>query len=98
MVDRPSRDGRDSSGYWLWALASSTQLVAGVVSYRRGCSGDSRLMPFKAFVVASLFVGAGATSAAGLLNFFGIQKVEHLKELGANIRNGLGVPPRDTTR
>ncbi|KAK9131388.1 hypothetical protein Sjap_011875 [Stephania japonica] len=75
MVDRPSTDGRYSSGYWFWALASSTQLGAGVVSYRRGCSGDSRLMPFKAFVVASLFVGAGATSAAGLLNFFGIHKV-----------------------
>ncbi|KAF6149904.1 hypothetical protein GIB67_008625 [Kingdonia uniflora] len=82
-----------SSEHWWWASASSAQLIAGITYYRRGVN-ESQLMPFKAFSVASLFVGAGATTFLAFLRASGIHKVEDLKELGANIRGGLGVPPR----
>ncbi|XP_042504667.1 uncharacterized protein LOC122081556 [Macadamia integrifolia] len=85
----------DGGGYW-WGIASSTQLAAAVASYRKGYGGDSCFMPFKAFVVASLFVGAGATAVFGLLRVSGIREVKDLKKVGANIRSGLGVPPRQS--
>ncbi|XP_043717174.1 uncharacterized protein LOC122665163 [Telopea speciosissima] len=90
-----SGDGGDGHWWW-WAIGSSAQLVAGVASYRRGFGGDSCFMPFKAFAVASLFVGSGATAFAGFLHASGIHKVEDLKKVGSSIRNGLGVPPRQS--
>ncbi|KAJ4847651.1 hypothetical protein Tsubulata_002764 [Turnera subulata] len=66
----------------------------GVSSFRRGHAGDSRLMPFKAFAVASLFVGSAASASVAGLQASGIHKVEDLMEVGANIRTGLGIPPR----
>ncbi|XP_059435329.1 uncharacterized protein LOC132168224 [Corylus avellana] len=80
--------------HWWWALASGAQLGWGVLSYRRGCAGASRLMPLKAFAVASLFVGAGASASVSVLHASGIYKVEDLLEVGANIRRGLRVRPR----
>ncbi|KAM3685459.1 hypothetical protein ACJW31_11G119200 [Castanea mollissima] len=80
---------------WLgWALASAAQLGWAISSFKRGHAGDSHFMPFKAFSVASLFVGATATSAVSVLHVSGIHKVEDLLEVGANIRTGLGVRPR----
>ncbi|XP_026424822.1 uncharacterized protein LOC113321147 [Papaver somniferum] len=85
-------------GYWWWGLASAAQLAIGIRSYRRGYNGDGTLMPFKAFGVASIFLGSGAAAITGLLNLSGMHKVEDFKRLGANIRGGLGVPPRETQK
>ena len=67
--------GSGDRSHWWWALASAAQLGWGVFSYRRGGVGDSRLMPVKAFGVASLFVGAAASAAFGVLHASGIHKV-----------------------
>ncbi|KAF9617513.1 hypothetical protein IFM89_036717 [Coptis chinensis] len=92
--------GDGVEGYWWWALASTTQAVTGVITYRRGrrIESSSYTIPFKAFFVASLIVGAGATAVAGCLNASGIHKIEDLKVVGRNLRNELRVPPRDTRK
>ncbi|XP_020594953.1 uncharacterized protein LOC110035044 isoform X2 [Phalaenopsis equestris] len=59
---------------WWWA-ASSGQLAAGVAFYRRGCGTSGAAMPFKAFAIATLFVGAGAAAVAGTLHASGIHSV-----------------------
>ncbi|KAE8056201.1 hypothetical protein FH972_012992 [Carpinus fangiana] len=92
-MEEEKESGRAFSHWW-WALASGVQLGWGVLSYRRGCAGESRLMPLKAFAVASLFVGAGASASVSVLHASGIYKVEDLLEVGANIRRGLRVRPR----
>jgi hypothetical protein len=66
--------GGTYSHLW-WALASAAQLGWGISSYKRGHAGDSRLMPLKAFAVASLFVGATASASMSLLKGSGIHKV-----------------------
>lgn len=71
-------DGTGSVYQW-WATASAVQLGWGIYSYRKGCAGDCRLMPVKAFAVASLFVGAGTTSAVAILTAYGIHSVLSLK-------------------
>ncbi|XP_022145350.1 uncharacterized protein LOC111014824 [Momordica charantia] len=83
-----------SNAHWWWALAGATQFGWGIASFRRGFIGNSSLMPFKAFAVASLFVGAAASSAIASLKASGIHKVEDVMEIGASIRSGLGVRPR----
>ncbi|GAV72138.1 hypothetical protein CFOL_v3_15627 [Cephalotus follicularis] len=84
--------------HWWWALASVAQLGWGISSYRKGYAGDGRLMPLKAFAVASLFVGSGASASASLLQASGIHKVEDLMEVGANLRTQLGIPSRSQNR
>ncbi|XP_021611608.1 uncharacterized protein LOC110614396 [Manihot esculenta] len=91
---RVDADGNVIPGWSWWALASCTQFVWGMSSYRKGYAGDSRLMPFKAFAVASLFVGSAASASFAALQASGIHKVEDLVEMGANLRTGLGIPPR----
>ncbi|KAI3681420.1 hypothetical protein L6452_36215 [Arctium lappa] len=86
--------GGGGGGYWWWAAASGIQLVWGIYSFRRGYSGDSRLMPLKAFGVASLFVGATATATIGTINASGIHSVQDAVDVGASIRSGLGVKGR----
>nr|POE64073.1 hypothetical protein CFP56_08446 [Quercus suber] len=86
--------GTRTYGHIWWALASAAQLGWAISSFKRGHAGDSHFMPFKAFSVASLFVGATATAAISVLHVSGIHKVEDLLEVGANIRTGLGVRPR----
>ncbi|CAI9292329.1 unnamed protein product [Lactuca saligna] len=86
-----SNTGGGSSGYWWWVAASGVQVAWGIYSFRKGYSGDSRLMPLKAFGVASLFVGATATATVGTFSASGIHSVKDAMELGANIRSGLGV-------
>nr|POE76815.1 hypothetical protein CFP56_62353 [Quercus suber] len=58
-----------------WALASAAQLGWAISSFKRGHAGDSHFMPFKAFSVASLFVGATATAAVSVLHVSGIHKL-----------------------
>ncbi|KAF5191882.1 Star lipid transfer-like protein [Thalictrum thalictroides] len=87
----------DIESHWWWALGSATQAVTGMVAYRRGRRSESQhLMPLRAFFVASLVVGTGATAIAGCLSASGIHKIEDLKNVGKNIRTGLGVRPRET--
>ncbi|KAG8363430.1 hypothetical protein BUALT_Bualt19G0021800 [Buddleja alternifolia] len=80
--------------YWWWAAASAAQLGWGISIFRKGYGGDSHFMPFKAFSVASLFVGAAATAAVASLRSSGVHSVQDLKAVGTNIRSGLGVRPR----
>ncbi|KAF2309960.1 hypothetical protein P3X46_014597 [Hevea brasiliensis] len=80
-------------GWSWWGLASCTQFVWGMSSYRKGYAGDSRLMPFKAFAVASLFVSSAASASVAALQASGIHKVEDLLEMGTKVRTGLGIPP-----
>lgn len=82
--------------HWWWGIGSTAQLGWGIRAMRKGYAGDGRLMPVKAFAVASLFVGAAATASVAALRASGIHTVEDMKEVGANIRTGLGIPPRNT--
>lgn len=75
---RVEADGNVIPGWSWWALASCTQFVWGMSSYRKGYAGDSRLMPFKAFAVASLFVGSAASASFAALQASGIHKVSPL--------------------
>ncbi|KAL3571792.1 hypothetical protein D5086_025696 [Populus alba] len=86
--------GIETRWWWWWAMASMAKLGWGISAYKRGFAGDSRLMPLKAFAVASLFVGSAASASIASLQASGIHKVQDLIELGENIRTGLGVPPR----
>ncbi|KAK4416057.1 hypothetical protein Salat_2713100 [Sesamum alatum] len=79
---------------WWWAAASAAQLGWGISTFRKGYGGDSHLMPFKAFAVASLFVGAAASAAVASLRASGVRSVEDMKALGTNIRTELGLRPR----
>nr|XP_043619371.1 uncharacterized protein LOC122591211 [Erigeron canadensis] len=94
MEEQPNNNNDGSGGYWWWAAASGVQLAWGIYSFRKGYSGDSRLMPLKAFGVASLFVGATATATIGTFSASGIHSVKDAVELGENIRSGLGVKGR----
>ncbi|VFQ75795.1 unnamed protein product [Cuscuta campestris] len=80
--------------HWWWAAASTGQLGWGISAFRRGYAGGSYFMPFKAFFVASLFLGATASAAVASLRASGIHSVEDMKAMGARIRSGIGVPPR----
>ncbi|VVB06388.1 unnamed protein product [Arabis nemorensis] len=82
----------DGSAHWWWAIGSGVQIGWGVRSIRRGYAGDMRLMPLKAFGVASLFVGAIATTSVAFLSATGIHTVQDAIDLGANIRTIIGNP------
>lgn len=60
---------------WWWGVASAAQMGWGVRSFVKGCAGDSRFMPLKAFAVASLFVGSAASASVLLLQANGIHGV-----------------------
>ncbi|KAI4356672.1 hypothetical protein L6164_000677 [Bauhinia variegata] len=79
---------------WWWALSSASLFGWGIASFAKGCSGDSRLMPVKAFGVASLFVGGAASASVVVLQYYGIRKVEDAMEVGATIRTRLGLTRR----
>lgn len=61
--------------YWWWAAASTAQLGWGISVVRRGYSGDTYNMPFKAAGVATLFVGAFASAFVATLRASGIHSV-----------------------
>lgn len=68
-----------SAGCWeKWSAASVIQLGTGIYSYRKVRSGECRLMPLKAFGIASLFVGAGFTSVFAVVAANGIHSVRSL--------------------
>lgn len=67
--------GGSSRSHLWWALGGAAQIGWGISSFLRGYAGDSRLMPFKAFYVASLFVGGGASASFAALQASGIRKV-----------------------
>ncbi|KAF9668741.1 hypothetical protein SADUNF_Sadunf14G0035100 [Salix dunnii] len=94
MGENGSGGGFETQWCWWWATASMAQLGWGISAFKRGYAGDSRLMPLKAFAVASLFVGSAASASIASLQASGIHKVQDFIELGANIKTGLGVPPR----
>ncbi|GFP92977.1 hypothetical protein PHJA_001442000, partial [Phtheirospermum japonicum] len=64
-------------GYCWWAAASTTKLGLGISAIRRGHAGESTFMPFKAFSVASLFVGVTASAAVASLHSSGLQSVRY---------------------
>ncbi|RZR73314.1 hypothetical protein BHM03_00022652 [Ensete ventricosum] len=68
-------EGGGPRRWWWWAAASSSQLVAGIAWYRRGYCGNGVTMPFKAFAIATMFVGSGATAVGGSLLATGIHDV-----------------------
>ncbi|XP_078441524.1 stAR lipid transfer-like protein [Wolffia australiana] len=84
-----------NGGPWWLAAAASAQLAVGIASYRRGRGGDPALMPFKAFLVASLFVGAGATAAVVFLRAAGVRRVEDAHAAGKSLRKWIGAPDKD---
>lgn len=67
-----------TSRYRWWAAASTGQLLWGIYAYRRGFAGECRMMPLKAFAVASLFVGATASASMASLRACGIHSVSSL--------------------
>ncbi|TVU14982.1 hypothetical protein EJB05_38479, partial [Eragrostis curvula] len=87
-------DGGETRTWPWWAAASAAQVAVGAAWFRRGRGGAAFAMPFKAFSIASLFVGAGATAVAAGVSAAGIGSVEKMKGVGASIRRWMGAPPR----
>lgn len=69
-----------------WAAASAAQAGAGVAWFRRGKGGTAVAMPFRAFAIASLFVGAGATGIFAGVLAAGVGSVLHLLQNSARAR------------
>ncbi|GFZ00671.1 hypothetical protein Acr_14g0003060 [Actinidia rufa] len=67
--------GGGGGGQRWWAVASTAQMALAIRTYRKGHAGDSHFMPFKAFIVASLFLGATASAAVAVLRSSGIHSV-----------------------
>ncbi|XP_020084974.1 uncharacterized protein LOC109707859, partial [Ananas comosus] len=88
--------GGDERWRW-WAGASSAQLAGGIAWYRRGCGESGAAMPFKAFAIATLFVGAAAAAAASAVVASGVHSVDDMKLVGARIHRWAKAPPRETS-
>ncbi|KAL9429924.1 hypothetical protein AB3S75_025332 [Citrus x aurantiifolia] len=82
--------------HWWWALASTGQLGWGISSFRRGYAGDSRLMPVKAFGVASLFVGSAASASLAFLQASGIRR--RLARSGCKYQNATWYSFKNTSQ
>lgn len=79
MDDRGGGGGGGEAERWpWWAAASAAQAAAGVAWFRRGRGGTAVAMPFKAFAIASLFVGAGATAVSAGVLAAGVGSVRRL--------------------
>ncbi|CAK7347800.1 unnamed protein product [Dovyalis caffra] len=94
MEDDGRGAGTKTQWWWWCAMASMAQLGWGISSLKKGYAGDSRYMPLKACAVASLFVGSAASASIAVLKASGMHTVEDFLEVGANMRTGLGIPPR----
>ncbi|XP_072987321.1 uncharacterized protein [Typha latifolia] len=91
-------DGVGEGKWRWWAAASSAQMAAGIAWYRRGFSESAATaMPFKAFAIATLFVGAGAAAFPAALFATGIHTVGDMKDVGASIQRWMRAPPRETS-
>jgi hypothetical protein len=86
--------GEEAERWPWWAGASAAQVAAGVAWFRRGRGGAAFAMPFKAFAIATLFVGAGATAVTAGVLAAGVGSVDEMKGVGASIRRWMGAPPR----
>ncbi|VAH50752.1 uncharacterized protein LOC119365315 [Triticum dicoccoides] len=86
--------GKKGKAWPWWLGASAAQITGALVWFRRGKGGSDMTMPFRAFAVASLFVGAGATTVTAGVSAAGVGSVEEMKGLGARIRKWSRVPPR----
>ncbi|GFP98877.1 hypothetical protein PHJA_002031600, partial [Phtheirospermum japonicum] len=64
-------------GYCWWAAASTAKLGLGISAIKRGRTDESTFMPFKAFSVASLFVGVSASTSMASLRSFDLQSVRY---------------------
>lgn len=94
-MDELGGGGGKRSKAWPWWLgASAAQITGALVWFRRGKGGSDMTMPFRAFAVASLVVGAGATAVTAGVSAAGVGSVEEMKGLGARIRKWSRVPPR----
>lgn len=93
-MDERGGAGKKTQAWPWWAGATAAQLTTGLVWFRRGKSGGDMAMPFKAFAIATLFVGAGATAVTAGVSAAGVGSVEEMKDLGARIRRWSRVPPR----
>lgn len=76
----------------LWVSCAVGQLLGAVACYQRGHGGSS--MPFRAFCIASLMIGAGACAVGGALHAAGIRQLHDLKQVGNPVRDALGAPPK----
>ncbi|XP_040379036.1 uncharacterized protein LOC107304135 [Oryza brachyantha] len=86
--------GEEAERWPWWAGASAAQVAAGVAWFRGGRGGTAFAMPFKAFAIATLFVGAGATAVTAGVLAAGVGSVDEMKVAGASIRRWMGAPPR----
>jgi hypothetical protein len=81
------RGGGGEAKRWpWWAAASAAQATAGLAWFRRGRSGAAVAMPFKAFGIASLIVGSGATAVAAGVLAAGVGSVRRLVEASVPVR------------
>ncbi|CAN4111830.1 unnamed protein product [Withania somnifera] len=94
IENEENASGGGAVDYRWWAATSTGQLLWGIYAYRRGYSGECRMMPLKAFAIASLFVGATASASMASLRACGIYSVEDMKVVGSSIRTGLGLTQR----
>ena len=77
--------GTETYSHIWWALASAAQLGWAISSFERSHAGDSHFMPFKAFSVASLFVGAIVSTAVSVLHCSDIHKVRFSLSLSLSL-------------
>lgn len=74
-MDERGGAGKKTQAWPWWAGATAAQLTTGLVWFRRGKSGGDMAMPFKAFAIATLFVGAGATAVTAGVSAAGVGSV-----------------------
>jgi hypothetical protein len=75
-MDELGEGGAKKAKMWpWWAGASAAQLTTGVIWFRRGKRGGDMTMPFRAFAIASLIVGAGATAVTAGVSAAGVGSV-----------------------
>lgn len=75
-MDELGGGGAKKGKAWPWWLgASAAQITGALVWFRRGKGGSDMTMPFRAFAVASLFVGAGATAVTAGVSAAGVGSV-----------------------
>jgi hypothetical protein len=75
-MDELGEGGVKKARMWPWWVgASAAQLTTGVIWFRRGKGGGDMTMPFRAFAIASLIVGAGATAVTAGVSAAGVGSV-----------------------
>jgi hypothetical protein len=75
-MDELGEGGAKKAEMWpWWAGASAAQLTTGLVWFRLGKGGGDMTMPFRAFAIATLIVGAGATAVTAGVSAAGVGSV-----------------------